>query len=39
LLEFNDGGAVRRGADAAYFLQGALCRAVGSFWQPARVTA
>jgi hypothetical protein len=40
LLEFNDGVAGRRGAVAAgYFLQGALRRAVGLSWQPARVTA
>src|SRR5258708_12746492 len=41
LVKFNDDSATgRRSADAAtYFLQRALRRAVGSFWQAARVTA
>ena len=39
LLEFNDGTAGRRSADTAtYFLQRALCRAVGLFWQAGRIT-
>jgi hypothetical protein len=39
VLEFNDGAAGHRGADAAaYFLQCALRRAVGLSRQAARVT-